>query len=274
MPGYINNIQINEKIKNGNELMQVNRPEIKTYEVNMTKMYNYYEKGKKLDDILVQVANNTYNKIKVIPDRQIREGILADIVCSLYNKNLPYKDYALYDEFHDDMIIVYQVINTASDIPFDIGLLRKDIFNEFDITKDELYYCARANTLRLMRPIIINNKDKKSKIHIPLSYESSENDIDNIFYNTNIKELIIKNEFGSFGATSIIFPSVLKRIADIMQGDYYILPKTVDFVMVIKDESSLYEYMQLINYSNVRGPLLSKHVYLYDSIKEQLKKFI
>lgn len=86
---------------------------------------------------------------------------------------------------------------------------------------------------------------------------------------------VVSNEKQLFGAATIVYPQVRARIADIMGGDYIILPSSIHELIVIPSQigGRVDDLNNMINEVNAtmvrRDEILSDHAYLYKSATDE-----
>ena len=71
-----------------------------------------------------------------------------------------------------------------------------------------------------------------------------------------------------YGAVNILYPELLHRFGEVAGSDYYILPCSVnEILMIIPGEYGLEDYIDLVRCGNRKTPrkeeILSNHVYMY-----------
>lgn len=80
--------------------------------------------------------------------------------------------------------------------------------------------------------------------------------------------LILSNKEGRFGASTVLYPGVLKKIAEKLESDFFILPSSIHEVLISPMDGECTEEMtQMVQFVNekelVREEILSDHVYIY-----------
>ncbi|MBQ8799912.1 MAG: hypothetical protein IJZ55_10140 [Lachnospiraceae bacterium] len=90
------------------------------------------------------------------------------------------------------------------------------------------------------------------------------------------KLYILSNRKKINGATTILYPGILKRLGERFEGDFYVIPSSVHEVLVLKNTdgeelSRLNEIVREVNDTQVEPEeVLSHHVYFYSVEKECL----
>lgn len=89
---------------------------------------------------------------------------------------------------------------------------------------------------------------------------------------------VVTTDCGLSGASSIFYPGVAKKIAeDIMDGDFYILPSSINEVIILPkffdDPSELAEIVREINFTEVNpSERLSNNVYVYNVENDEIRR--
>ena len=90
---------------------------------------------------------------------------------------------------------------------------------------------------------------------------------------------ILSNSIGIYGATTMLYPDIIKEIADTMEADIYILPSSLHEVILVLDyglnynENKLKEMVHDINRTIVNeDEVLSDSVYKYCRDTKKIEK--
>ena len=121
-------------------------------------------------------------------------------------KDVPYRK-------HNDLAIIYKVlIDNTSDVSIATARITNDLMSKWGVTENDLYELATENTPRLM-PEKFDNMVKilADMMGIPLK-TAMEMQGDMPMY-------VLSNEQKQFGATAIIYPDTLNKIADELEND-------------------------------------------------------
>lgn len=137
----------------------------------------------------------------------------------------------------------------------------KSIFEGFGISLDQLHKDAVINSQKLFpasceRMIDVLMPDKGDDLRDQFSDDES------------CGMLVITNSSRTFGASSILYPEMLKRIYEQFSDEFYILPSSVHEVLAVsargKDPAELAQIVRAVNRAEViEEEQLSDHVYHY-----------
>ena len=150
-----------------------------------------------------------------------------------------------------DLMITCQLLLPDQDRGSGVTLIDKKILKALEMTEDELFQHAERNTLRLM-----------GIRRFPLDAVMTENlsgcpDVE-----------VLTNEASFYGASLMLYPSVLAETAERSGKDLVIIPSSVhELLLMPLDEStdiaSLDEIIRSVNDTLLPEEILSSHVYLF-----------
>ena len=159
--------------------------------------------------------------------------------------------------------LLYTLIEDTDD---KIASVRVDhqLFRQYGIPFEKLHEDALRNSLKLF-PLRV----------LPIStllHESDEAD----GWKENPAIICITNTAGMYGATSILYPNALHSIATKLDSNLYVIPSSVDEVIVVSDSPSIHPHKLQDLLSEVNSSLLrsdqrlSDHLYYYERRSAQL----
>lgn len=225
------------------------------------------------------------------------EDIYEDILVT-YKENLPKEDFdiSLFKDFSKARKrIIIKLVNAAKnqellqDVPHvlfhDLAIIFVcavcDFMDEFatilihnqhlklwNITIDDLYEIGMENTPKLL-PFRLDSIDKIIE----------KLDDCSLFPLNELQLSILTNRRKIHGATCIVYPKLLKKIADFMDDNLIIIPSSIHEVLIIpessiKDQYSLADYQYMITQVNEEqlpdDEVLSDHAYLFLRETEEL----
>ena len=136
---------------------------------------------------------------------------------SMYMEEHP--AYRIIDRF------AYAVVYNITD---EFGtVLTKDLIEKNDLSIEELYKKALSNE---QDNVVLTSLD-------PFGFSIS-NENNNYFHNGKNPEgslFILTNKDARFGANTMFYPGVLKKVRNLLGEDFYIIPSSVHEVLVIRD---------------------------------------
>ena len=171
----------------------------------------------------------------------------------------------------DDLaMIAYMILpkeNNIKDCVIGNITIRNDHLGQWGKTANELMEVALKNTPKILPDKVCNMNNLIAEMigEVEINYENIEdlNPVTDTF-------LVLSNTEKMYGATVLLYPNVLKRIANIMQADIYILPSSVHELIllpVITEVScnNLREMVLEVNQSSVvsEEEILTNTVYVY-----------
>ena len=192
--------------------------------------YQRYMHGEKTDEIL---ENMIKTMLEVKPVYQIEDMFDFDkikdkIGFKLLNYNLNGEN--LQDNAWkavQDLAKVYDVFLMRDDGMYTASI-PNELLRRWDIDIEELDKIATSNMERMMPPILIDMMDaiQNGKILNPPNLLKEEK-----LHNKN-KLYVLSNVKNCSGAAVILYPGVLERISEMAESDLYIIPASVDEVLI------------------------------------------
>lgn len=240
--------------------------------------YEGYEKGRYTLYSIVNHIIETYKKNKTdksvdmkffLDFDSVRPFIVHRIINTERNKDF-LKDVP-HVEFLDLSIVFMAIINGYTN--YKDGLASITVTNShckiWEIGIDELIFTARQNTPRLM-PATLKTMDEilmKAKA-------SGAEDIPTSAYGSNM--MVVSNNYGLYGASTMLDKNYLRDLSDAFGSNYYILPSSIHELIVLVDNFGTYseelkEVVRSINATMVDPvEVLSDSVYYFDRENDRL----
>ena len=239
---------------------------------------------------------------------------LAGRLCSIYRHcAVPFAGENFTFSYHEmKSYIIYRIVNFDSNlnllsrIPYvrhldlavtfhclvrnddeGIGTIRitNDHIKMWQVSLKDIFTLAVNNTRRLFPPSIRRMDDViHGMIQDELSggYRDSQTEelLDQIITNKTSKKqqkmFILSNKKGINGASCILYEDVLRKFADHINSDFYILPSSIHEILLVPydkniKKDSLTEMVRDVNRTQVAPEeVLSDHVYLYSREKNKV----
>lgn len=269
--GFSCNVSVNEMIKN-NGLISHGIIITKSDSNISPTIYldQYYEKYESGELTLTEIAEeviDTSEKNELTQKLDISfltkyETIKNHIVFQLVNKeknkdllkSLPHIDYL-------DLAIIFKVIISLEGGMMSSAKVSNSFFKTWGVSIDTVYEDAKKNTTEIMKAKIISMKDM-------LGLEIAG----------DIPMEIIGNESGMNGAATILYPDILKNIAEKYNENLYLLPSSIhEFIAVpayndINAEELKYMVNE-VNHEVIRtDEILSDSVYYFNKENGEITK--
>ena len=155
------------------------------------------------------------------------------------------------------------------------AVIRKDILQEWGITEHELEQVAERNMKRNFHPVLVAGSEERQELTPQQRHQKNlltrEKDI--------CREMlfILTNEERSLGATAILLPDMAEQIHKRIGDDYYILPVSLDEVLIAPKRFSttpkkLGMMLREANQSIPREVILSDCVYEFTRENPQIRR--
>lgn len=240
--------------------------------IYLENFYYMYKKGVGICEIAGQMQR-IYQQCcdGKIPDisrfgdiRYMKERILCKLINRSKNRELlnqiPYVPYL-------DLAVVFYYMLEES---FGNGtmLIYSQHLKLWDISVEDIYCIARSNTRKLL-------PSRLYRMEEILKEFMGEGETDKI-KTDELPMYVITNERKYFGACGILYDSVLKKAADEIGGNFYILPGSIHECILVPEKEvtetdSLEAIVKDINRTKVLPEeILSDRIYHYDSKKHHL----
>lgn len=241
--------------------------------------YDLYKDNKSLDEI-VQIVAKEYEKhagidigfdVKSIFEfDKVKDKITTQILNGKQNKALA---VARPCKKLDDLLVFYRITVEQMDNGTSCIPITNEMMKSWVVTTQDIHNLAVENTERLFPSELVDIESTLFGVE------------ENLFEVTDEKPegrlLVLKNGLNVYGASAIANPEVLQKISDIVQDDYYILPSSVNEVLILSKESAkemgmtpkdLGNMVRGVNKTEVeKDEVLSDHVYVYDRERKAIE---
>lgn len=243
--------------------------------IYLNRYYCDYQNGRSLTDVVCDILG-VYEQNR--PAKKIDVSFFTDydkvksrIVFQLINYERNRSRLADIPHFrYLDLAIVFNCLLESESSGSATILIRNQHLQLWSATCDDLYTLALSNTPRLLRCCLRNMTDVLSELA----------DEDGL---TVLPEAeppcpmyILSNQYNRNGSVCILYQGLLKRFAERLSCDLYILPSSIHEVLIIPASSripdrELSEMVQNVNASQLsREEILSDHVYYYSREEAKL----
>lgn len=251
------------------------------------KIKNSYNVGRKRKKVLLMQEKrknrNSQNQKKDVITIEFNSSLFSDwqhakqkIFYKLYNYEKQGKEFLKnvpYTQFLDLIIVPYYLIESINDTNDSISsiLVSQEHINLWQVSGQELISTALENTPKLFPSEVISINDI-----ICDELDISENILPEDFRDSN-PFYVLTNIFRYYGAGCMLYPDLLKNLADNLNNDLFIIPSSRDEVLIIpaKDNINIGELSETVKETNeeLLLPVLSDHVYIFRSKTNQITNY-
>ena len=266
--------------------------------IYLESYFEAYSSGREMDLIIediIKVYQGSNIEIDFHPDylldyNKAKERIVFKLVNKERNKELlkgvPFVEYL-------DLAIIFYYLVNDSNLGFASIVIRNEMLESWQVTVEELNIVARENTPKLMPAKIEKMEDIIKRILIDQEIGKRVQPLDDIEKNmiedmaveemefqmngnTETKMYVVGNKCGVFGAACILYENLLKKFAERIQDNLYILPSSVHETIIIpagfiNDGMDLKYMVEDVNNTQVEPEeILSGMVYIYNSKLEKM----
>ena len=258
-----------------------------------------YEQGETFGEIVKRIVqfmenNRVANNLNVdffMDYKNVRKKLVLRLINRDRNREL--LKQVPYLKFKDLAIVCHCVLITE-EIGTGTILIHKHHLKAWNIVEDTLFQDAFENSPKVEPYSILKMSDMMKNIlkdsiidQIEEVCEDCETDKEELLSSTlddmareieekHIPMYVLTNSMRYYGAASLVYPSVLEKIGDMLQEDFYILPSSVHEIIFIRkndcvDSFTLNEMIEEVNRTQVdEEEWLSDHTYLYQRKNQQL----
>lgn len=235
--------------------------------IYLNELYRDYEEGKTIPE-LVDYVCELYEQAVTVQEFKPEEyldfaKVKKHLACKLinYKKNEKMLKDVPHQRFLNLAVVVYykvqdKVIGNAT------ILVRESHCRSWRITEEELFCQARENTQKIL----------------PVKFVEIGEILEQCGYETEkgTRMYVLTNEENYFGASSIIFDSVLEKIGKFLGDDFWILPSSIHECIIVPLESAMgaeamRELVWEVNQTEVAPQdYLSDEIYYYQCLFHRL----
>ena len=213
------------------------------------------------------VSSDKQDLIDAINDQE-GKNIIFTLVNTKQNerllKDIPHREF-------NDLSVIYRTIYTRGQEGFGSSIVDNKQAERLGKSESELFELARKNTRRIITPRIYNMYDLLKKYYMEMGVP--EEVFDSMFQDTrNSGEClyVVTNDQKTYGSSALLYEDVLYYIAEELNSNLYIIPSSIDEIIVTKaDEVISAEELSKMVYE-VNGESLdiadrlSNQVYFFD----------
>ncbi len=244
--------------------------------VPVRDLYSLYKKGSPLEHLsshlieelvpLERKDGMTQDLPPLLSLAQNKEKIYPRLINRERNeeklKDLPHRPYM-------DLAVIYYAGAKTKEGDLRSAVISRSFMESMGLTEEELHDLALRN---LMQGDVLMRDIRSIQLEICGEAIPSEDEW------TGEPVLVITNPERPFGAAEILREGVLKEAAEILQGDFFLLPSSIHEVILKKgqgweDADALRQMVREINCTVVKPEeILSDSVYFYSRSENRLMK--
>lgn len=260
--------------------------------VNLEQLFDYYNSHPEMS--IYDVMKETSSIIQMEQPGLNIEGILQyDLAkeklfmrVSSAEKNEELLQHVPH-ELKEDLAITFHLAVDLDEEGVASTMITNNIMEQYGITKEQLYQDALVNSPKVL-PATVENMDKLLRRMMLDDMKASgmgaeelkamEEEMDLMISANQNPMTVVTNERTVNGASALFYPGMLDQIGESMKGDYFILPSSINEVIVVPDDGSLdprelKEMVNEINHTQVAPEeRLTDEVYHYDTKERVFEK--
>lgn len=240
--------------------------------IYINSFYDRYREGVSLKAVvseIIRIYNQNKNSININADYfENYENVRKTIVYKLvnYQKNKKLLEDVPYKRVLDLAVVFYCLIEQRKGVSA-TALIHNEHLRIWNVTEDEIYNDALKNTPVLLAGSIVPMSKILSEI---AGTAPTDNDEKVCEYTGEDILYVLTNSSRVNGAACILYDNLLKKFANDVHSDLYILPSSVHEVIIVPkknafDKSELADMVREVNEQGVsQDEILSDNVYEYN----------
>ena len=240
--------------------------------IYINSFYDRYMEGVSLKAVvseIIRIYNQNKNSININADYfENYENVRKTIVYKLvnYQKNKKLLEDVPYKRVLDLAVVFYCLIEQRKGVSA-TALIHNEHLRIWNVTEDEIYNDALKNTPVLLAGSIVPMSKILSEI---VGTAPVDNDEKVCEYTGEDILYVLTNSSRVNGAACILYDNLLKKFANDVHSDLYILPSSVHEVIIVPkknafDKSELADMVREVNEQGVsQDEILSDNVYEYN----------
>ena len=240
--------------------------------IYINSFYDRYREGVSLKAVvseIIRIYNQNKNSININADYfENYENVRKTIVYKLvnYQKNKKLMEDVPYKRVLDLAVVFYCLIEQRKGVSA-TALIHNEHLRIWNVTEDEIYNDALKNTPVLLAGSIVPMSKILSEIAGTAPVDNDEKVCE---YTGEDILYVLTNSSRVNGAACILYDNLLKKFANDVHSDLYILPSSVHEVIIVPkknafDKSELADMVREVNEQGVsQDEILSDNVYEYN----------
>ena len=240
--------------------------------IYINSFYDRYREGVSLKAVvseIIRIYNQNKNSININADYfENYENVRKTIVYKLvnYQKNKKLLEDVPYKRVLDLAVVFYCLIEQRKGVSA-TALIHNEHLRIWNVTEDEIYNDALKNTPVLLAGSIVPMSKILSEIAGTAPVDNDEKVCE---YTGEDILYVLTNSSRVNGAACILYDNLLKKFANAVHSDLYILPSSVHEVIIVPkknafDKSELADMVREVNEQGVsQDEILSDNVYEYN----------
>lgn len=240
--------------------------------IYINSFYDRYREGVSLKAVvseIIRIYNQNKNSININADYfENYENVRKTIVYKLvnYQKNKKLLEDVPYKRVLDLAVVFYCLIEQRKGVSA-TALIHNEHLRIWNVTEDEIYNDALKNTPVLLASSIVPMSKILSEIAGTAPVDNDEKVCE---YTGEDILYVLTNSSRVNGAACILYDNLLKKFANDVHSDLYILPSSVHEVIIVPkknafDKSELADMVREVNEQGVsQDEILSDNVYEYN----------
>lgn len=255
--------------------------------INLDHYFDEFQNGVPMEDVMGKIAEGVQYAeppidLGIFSDYEHAKKTLFIRLCNVEaNKEL------LQNVPHtivEDLAITYHLMAIRDEEGIGSTIVNNNLLEMFNVSMEQLHQDA-VNSSPVILPEVFEPMDDIMKrmlteqmIEDGMSLDEIAMVLDDMMVNQESPMMVLTNENRICGASALFYPEVMEKIAEKMEGNYFVLPSSVHEVIMLPDDGKmdfreLKEMVTDINASQVLpNERLADQVYHYDAEDKVFEK--
>lgn len=184
---------------------------------------------------------------------------------------------APHKRFHDLAIVFYVLVSQEATVTATITV-RKNLQELWDVDEDTLFTLALQNTQRLFRGSVVSMENLFLEVAEELNAEETMEFYDMVVKDDGVISMYMAStQDGVHGAGIIFYDGLLRKFAEKVQSDFYLLPSSIHEMIFVPVSigipvADIKQMVRDINAAEVAPEeVLSNHVYYYSRVLDRVE---
>lgn len=237
---------------------------------NLDAMYDIYSAGVSLEELaitMIEALSEPFETGKMMSLECRYDDLKQTMFFALANLKANEKILPMIPHiaFEDEIAVVFQVIMEENDNEIVTATLTNELLEKFNISFDKLVQDAIESAQNIMKPVYCT---------LAMSLAGVAYKPINELPDVKDEILILTNDVGIFGSSTLFYPGVKEKISEYYGGSYWILlDNTKEAVTLPLSCPNIPSWIQDVFSKDPKANnKLSKELFMYDSHTGTIKK--
>lgn len=255
--------------------------------IYLNNYFNDYKNERDFNEIVRDILDVYKKSNKDIPSisndfswGSIQKNVVLRLVN--YDMNKEVLESVPHKIVFEDLAVTFHVLTGSTKDGIQSYRISNKLFDGLEITIEDLFKSALTNTMTYFNTSIRNINEVISSM---IAAEGMDNEEYAELFDSTVPEegrgmmYVLSNNIGVYGATTLLYPDIIKDFAETMEADIYILPSSIHEVILVLDyrqennKEKLKDMVYDINRQVLStDEILSDSIYIYRRASGKIEK--